>query len=120
MHTWPILAALFCLGGCAQSYYQEPQRQSLHVLNTVKGTECERPTKSEAIGQALPEVPKTSAWLERMPAVSPCASDRLKFCKDVKGPTEEVRACLMQHEGGGLSEACSTQLNKSVASAENL
>jgi hypothetical protein len=115
MLTWLIIATLLCLGGCAQPYYREPQRQSLHVLKTVKSPEYERPRESKAISQALLEAQETSSWLESMPAVSPCASDRLKFCKDVKGPTEDIRACLTQHKGG-LSEACSTQLSKSVES----
>jgi hypothetical protein len=116
MRTGLIIATLLCLCGCAQPYYREPQRQSLHVLKTswVKSPEGERPSESEAIRQALLEVQKTSSWLESAPAVSPCTSDRLKFCKDVKGPPEDVRACLMQHKDG-LSEACST---KSMVSAE--
>jgi len=73
----------------------EPPRQSLHVLKTVKSPECERPNESEAFSQAPVEAQKTSSWLESMPAVSPCAGDRLKFCKDVKGTPEDVRACLM-------------------------
>src|SRR5262249_49983845 len=119
MRTWLIIATLLCVGGCApQPYYYSyyyPARQRQHVLKTVKSPKCERPSEREAVSQAPLEGQKTSSWLESMPAVSPCAGDRLKFCKDVKG-SPEVRACLMQHKDR-LSEACSTQLNKS-ASAE--
>src|SRR5262249_12119188 len=115
MRTWLIIATLLCFGGCAPQpyyyyYYPAPQRQSLHVRKTVKS--ADRPSKREAVSQAPLEAQKTSSWLESMPAVSPCAGDRLKFCNDVKGPPE-VRACLMQHKDR-LSEACSTQLNKSA------
>src|SRR5262245_41033537 len=118
MRPWLIIVTVLCCGGCApQPYYYSyycpaPQRKSLHVLKTVKSPECERPRGREAVSQAPLEAQKTSSWLESMPAVSPCAGDRLKFCKDVKG-SPEVRACLMQHKDR-LSEACSTQLNKSA------
>jgi hypothetical protein len=115
MRTWLIIATLLCFGGCAPQpyyyyYYRAPQRQSLHVRKTVKS--ADRPSKGEAVSQAPLGAQKTNSWLESMPAVSPCAGDRLKFCKDVKG-SPDVRACLMQHKDR-LSEACSTQLNKSA------
>jgi len=114
MRTWLVIATLLCLCGCEQPryyyYYRDPPRHSLHVRKTVKSHE--RPSESEAVSQAPREAQKTRSWLESMPAVSPCSGDRLKFCKDVKG-APEVRACLMQHKDR-LTEACSTQLNKSV------
>ena len=44
--------------------------------------------------------------------VSPCTSDRLKFCKDVKADPEAVRACLLQHKDE-LSDACKARLGLS-------
>lgn len=44
--------------------------------------------------------------------ISPCTSDRLKFCKDVKAVLEDVRACLLQHKDE-LSDACKARLGQS-------
>ena len=44
--------------------------------------------------------------------ISPCTSDRLKFCKDVKADPEDVRACLLQHKDE-LSDACKARLGLS-------
>ena len=50
--------------------------------------------------------------------VSPCTSDRLKFCKDVKAAPEDVRACLLQHKDE-LSEACKARLGESSKAKPN-
>ena len=44
--------------------------------------------------------------------VSPCTSDRLKFCKEVKANPEDARACLLQHKDE-LSGPCKARLGKS-------
>ena len=44
--------------------------------------------------------------------ISPCTSDRLKLCKDVKADPEDVRTCLLQHKDE-LSDACKARLGES-------
>ena len=44
--------------------------------------------------------------------ISPCTSDRSKFCENVKANPEDVRACLIQHKDE-LSDACKARLGES-------
>lgn len=52
-------------------------------------------------------------------AAGPCAADKEKFCKDVKGGTREVIECLKKHEAE-LSAECKAHGAQAKTQAKNV